>query len=167
MTLSVGARLRPYDVLSFLGAGGFGEVCQARDARLDRTVAIKILTSTDPELRTRFTREAKATAALTHPHICTLYDVGHDGGTDYLVMEFLEGETLAARLWRRALTVNAALPVAMQIADAPDKAHRGGIVHRDLKPGNVMLHADGTTKVLDFGLARLAHPGAQCSGDRG
>jgi len=165
MALSVGARLGPYDILSFLGAGGFGEVYKARDTRLDRTVAIKILSSADPGLKARFTREAQAIAALTHPHICTLYDVGHDERTDYLVMEYLDGETLAARLSRGPLTLDAALTVAIQIAEALDKAHRAGIVHRDLKPGNVMVHPDGTAKILDFGLARLAPPGAEFSGD--
>jgi serine/threonine protein kinase len=106
MALRVGARLGPYDIISVLGAGGFGEVYKARDTRLDRTVAIKILSSADTDLKARFTREAKAIAALTHPHICTLYDVGHDAGTDYLVMEYLEGETLAARLSRGPLTLN-------------------------------------------------------------
>ena len=131
MALRVGARLGPYDIISVLGAGGFGEVYKARDTRLDRTVAIKILSSADPDLKARFTREAKAIAALTHPHICTLYDVGHDAGTDYLVMEYLEGETLAARLSRGPLTLNDALTVGIQIAEALGNAHRAGIVHRD------------------------------------
>lgn len=163
MALRVGARLGPYDIISVLGAGGFGEVYKARDTRLDRTVAIKILSSADTDLKARFTREAKAIAALTHPHICTLYDVGHDAGTDYLVMEYLEGETLAARLSRGPLTLNDALTVGIQIAEALGNAHRAGIVHRDLKPGNVIVHRDGTAKVLDFGLARLTGPPAESS----
>jgi len=108
MSLSAGCRLGPYDILSPLGAGGFGEVYKARDTRLDRTVAIKILPSADPELKARFEREAKAIAALTHPHICTLYDVGHQDGTDYLVMEYLEGETLAARIARGPIKIDEA-----------------------------------------------------------
>src|SRR5436190_22245289 len=108
MRLESGARLGPYDILSLLGAGGFGEVCKARDTRLDRIVAIKILPSADPELRARFEREAKAIAALQHPHICTLYDVGHQDGTDYLVMEHLDGETLADRLTRGPLKIDEA-----------------------------------------------------------
>jgi serine/threonine protein kinase len=149
-----GSRLGPYDILSPLGAGGFGEVYKARDTRLDRTVAIKILPSADPELKARFEREAKAIAALTHPHICTLYDVGHQDGTDYLVMEYLEGETLDKKIARRPIKVDEALKIAIEIADALDRAHRAGIVHRDLKPANVMLTKSGV-KLLDFGLAKL------------
>jgi serine/threonine protein kinase/Flp pilus assembly protein TadD len=154
MSLSAGSRLGPYDILSPLGAGGFGEVYKARDTRLDRTVAIKILPSADPELKARFEREAKAIAALTHPHICTLYDVGHQDGTDYLVMEYLEGETLAARISRGPIKIDEALKISIQIAEALDKAHRAGIVHRDLKPANVMLTKSGA-KLLDFGIAKL------------
>ena len=154
MALSSGSRLGPYDILSPLGAGGFGEVYKARDTRLDRTVAIKILPSADPELKARFEREAKAIAALTHPHICTLYDVGHQDGTDYLVMEYLEGETLDKKIARGSIKVDEALKIAIEIAEALDKAHRAGIVHRDLKPANVMLSKSGV-KLLDFGLAKL------------
>jgi serine/threonine-protein kinase len=154
MPLSAGSRLGPYDILSPLGAGGFGEVYKARDTRLDRTVAIKILPSTDPELKARFEREAKAIAALTHPHICTLYDVGHQDGTDYLVMEYLEGETLDKKIARGPIKIDEALKIAIEIAEALDAAHRTGIVHRDLKPPNVMLTRSGV-KLLDFGLAKL------------
>jgi predicted esterase len=164
LALASGTRLGPYAVLSFLGSGGFGEVYKARDSRLDRIVALKILSSPDAELKLRFTREAKAIAALTHPHICTLYDVGHDDGTDYLVMEYLEGETLASRLSRGPLALEETLAITIQIAEALDAAHRTGIVHRDLKPGNVMVRTDGSVKVLDFGLARLA--AVEVSGDR-
>jgi serine/threonine protein kinase/Tol biopolymer transport system component len=163
MRLSAGARLGPYDILSPLGAGGFGEVYKARDTRLDRAVAIKILPSADPELKARFEREAKAIAALTHPHICTLYDVGHQDGTDYLVMEYLEGETLAARITRGPIKIDEALKIAIEIADALDKAHRAAIVHRDLKPANVMLMKGGA-KLLDFGLAKLHQPAAAVTG---
>jgi eukaryotic-like serine/threonine-protein kinase len=139
MPFSAGTRLGPYNILSLLGAGGFGEVYKARDTQLDRTVAVKILPSADPELKARFDREAKAIAALTHPHICTLYDVGHQDGTDYLVMEYLEGQTLADRLERGPLNPDNALKIAIEMADALDKAHRAGITHRDLKPANIML----------------------------
>ncbi len=134
-----------------------GEVYRARDTRLDRTVAIKVLpshVSGDPALRERFEREARTVAALNHPHICTLHDVGHQDGTDFLVMEHLDGETLAARLAKGALPIDQALAIAIQIADALDKAHRAGIVHRDLKPGNIMLTKSGA-KLLDFGLAKI------------
>src|SRR5215468_9670832 len=144
MALAAGTRLGPYSILSPLGAGGFGEVYKARDTRLDRTVAVKILPSADPELKARFDREAKAIAALTHPHICVLYDVGHQDGTDYLVMEYLEGQTLAQRLEKGALSLDQVLQYAIEIADALDKAHRKGVTHRDLKPRNIMLTKAGT-----------------------
>src|SRR5262245_32654837 len=139
-----------------------GEVYKARDTRLDRTVAVKILPSADLELKARFDREAKAIAALTHPHICTLYDVGHQDGTDYLVMEYLEGQTLADRLERGPLNLDAAQKTAIEIADALDNAHRAGITHRDLKPANIMLTKTGA-KLLDFGLAKLRGPSAPIS----
>src|SRR4029453_9043802 len=147
MALSRGTRLGPYEILSAAGAGGRGEVYKARDARLDRTVAIKVLPdslSSDPQFRERFDREARAISQLTHPHVCTLYDIGEQAGTAFLVMEFLEGETLADRLSRGtsekpAVPVDEALRLGIQMADALATAHRKGIVHRDLKPGNVML----------------------------
>src|SRR6266478_4728336 len=132
MALSSGTKLGPYEILAPLGAGGMGEVYRARDTRLDRVVAIKILPphlSEDPILRKRFEREAKAVSSLNHPHICVLYDVGTQDGTQFLVMECVEGETLAKRLEN-------VLRYGTQIADAHDKAHRSGVVHRDLKPGN-------------------------------
>jgi eukaryotic-like serine/threonine-protein kinase len=156
MALTPGIRLGPYAILSALGAGGMGEVYQARDSRLDRTVAIKILPdilACDPQFRERFDREARAISQLTHPHICTLYDVGEQQGTAYLVMEYLEGETLAGRLTKGALPLEQALTIAIQIAGALDKAHRAGITHRDLKPDNIMLTKTGA-KLLDFGLAK-------------
>jgi eukaryotic-like serine/threonine-protein kinase len=162
MTFEPGSCVGPYDIVSLLGSGGFGEVYKARDTRLDRTVAIKILPSADPELRARFAREARAIASLQHPHICTLFDVGNHDGTDYLVMEYLEGETLAARIARGALSREEALNVAVEIAEALDKAHRAGIVHRDLKPANILITGGGA-KLLDFGLAKL-RPGLPSGG---
>ena len=154
LQLTVGQHLGPYEVLSPVGAGGMGEVYKARDTRLDRIVAIKILPSATPDAKARFEREGKAIAALTHPHICRLYDIGHEAGTDYLVMEFVDGETLAARLQRGPLTPSDALTTAMGIVDGLECAHRAGIVHRDLKPANIMLTRSGV-KLLDFGLAKL------------
>src|ERR1035438_5677485 len=157
MALTSGARVGPYEIISAAGAGGMGEVYRGRDPRLDRTVAIKILPahlSDNPEAKQRFDREARAISSLNHPNICTLYDVGHQDGTDYLVMEFLEGETLAARLAKGPLPLDQVLKYAVEIADALDKAHRKGITHRDLKPGNIMLTKSGA-KLLDFGLAKL------------
>ena len=165
MALSVGSRLGPYEIEAAIGAGGMGEVYKARDTRLDRTVAIKVLladSGTDPDRRARFEREAKAIAALNDPHICTLHDVGEHDGSTFLVMELLQGETLAARLGEGPLPLGQALGVAIDIADALAAAHNHGVVHRDLKPGNVMLTASGA-KLLDFGLAE-AH--ARRSGRR-
>jgi eukaryotic-like serine/threonine-protein kinase len=154
MPLAPGSRLGVFEIIAPLGAGGMGEVYRALDTRLDRAVAIKVLSSADPEMSARFEREARAVAALQHPHICTLLDVGQHDGSSYLVLEYLEGETLAARLERGAIAVNDALKIAIEIADALDKAHRAGIVHRDLKPANIMLTRSGV-KLLDFGLAKL------------
>jgi ABC-type branched-subunit amino acid transport system substrate-binding protein/predicted Ser/Thr protein kinase len=159
MSVLPGTRLGPYEVLSCLGSGGMGEVYKARDARLGRSVAIKVLRpnlSSDADLRARFEREARVVSSLNHPHICTLHDIGHQDGVDFLVMEFLEGETLAERLERGALPLEQALRLASQIASALDSAHRAGIIHRDLKPGNVILTKSGA-KLLDFGLA-MARP---------
>ena len=157
MPLEAGTQLGPYEILSPLGVGGMGEVYKARDTRLDRTVAIKVLlahVADDPDLRQRFEREAKTISSLNHPHICTLYDIGQQDGIDFLVMEYLEGETLAARLTKGPLPLDQVLRYATEIADALDKAHRKGITHRDLKPGNIMITKAGT-KLLDFGLAKL------------
>ena len=146
MALTAGTRLGPYEVLALVGAGGMGEVYKAKDTRLDRTVAIKVLpthVASDPQFRERFEREGKAISQLNHPNICTLYDVGRQDLTDFLVMEYLEGETLADRLVKGALPLDQALTIAIQIANALDTAHRAGIVHRDLKPGNVILTRSG------------------------
>jgi eukaryotic-like serine/threonine-protein kinase len=158
MTLSAPMRLGPYEILAPLGAGGMGEVYRARDTRLDRTVAIKILPqhlSADPVRKQRFEREAKAISSLNHPHICILHDIGQQDGIDFLVMECIEGETLAKRLEKGPLPLEQVLKYGAQIANALDKAHRCGIVHRDLKPSNIMLTPTGA-KLLDFGLARPA-----------
>jgi serine/threonine-protein kinase len=157
MAILPGRRLGPYEILSAIGAGGMGEVYKARDTRLDRIVAIKVLPAhlaDRAELRERFEREAKTIASLNHPHICTLHDTGHQDGIDYLVMEYLEGETLAQRLLKGSLPIQQVLQYAIEISDALDKAHRKGVTHRDLKPGNIMLTKSGT-KLLDFGLAKL------------
>lgn len=152
MGLATGTKLGPYEIQSPLGAGGMGEVYRARDTRLERTVAIKILPahlSSDAARKQRFEREAKTISSLNHPNICTLHDIGHEDGIDYLVMECVEGETLAKRLERGALPLEQVLRFGAQIADGLDKAHRAGIVHRDLKPGNIMLTSSGA-KLLDF-----------------
>jgi serine/threonine protein kinase/WD40 repeat protein len=156
MSLAAGAKLGPYEIQSPLGAGGMGEVYRARDTRLERTVAIKVLPAAladNPQARERFVREARAVSKLNHPHICTLFDVGDEGSTHFLVMEYLEGETLAQRIERGPLPLDQCLKFAGQIADAISKAHRAGIVHRDLKPSNIFLAKQGL-KLLDFGLAK-------------
>src|SRR5262245_43976843 len=142
MSLQAGQMLGPYEILGAIGAGGMGEVYKARDTRLDRTVAIKL---SKEQFSERFEREARAVAALNHPNICTLYDVG----PNYLVMEYIEGTTLAG-----PIPLAEALPIARQIAEALEAAHEKGIIHRDLKPANIKLTADGKVKVLDFGLAK-------------
>src|ERR1700681_823997 len=157
MALQSGTKLGPYEILTPIGAGGMGEVYKATDTRLNRTVAIKVLPphfSDNFEMKQRFEREAKTIAGLNHPHICTLYDIGRQDGTDFLVMEYLEGETLATRLLKGPLPLEQVLQYAIEISDALDKAHRKGVTHRDLKPGNLMLTKSGT-KLLDFGLAKL------------
>src|SRR5467141_50450 len=162
MPLFPGTHLGPYEITGPLGSGGMGEVYRARDTRLERTVAIKILPaqfSADPVRKQRFEREAKTISSLNHPHICVLHDVGSHDGIDYLVMECVEGETLAKRLEKGSLPLDQVLKYGAQIADALDKAHRSGVVHRDLKPGNVMLTTTGA-KLLDFGLAKPAVPPA-------
>ena len=156
MTIASSTRFGPYEILSPLGAGGMGEVYRARDTRLDRIVAIKVLPNhlaANTELRQRFEREARAVSSLNHPHICTLHDIGSQDGLDYLVMELIEGESLADRLLKGPLPTDQVLRYSTQISDALDKAHRSGIVHRDLKPANIMLTKSGT-KLLDFGLAK-------------
>src|SRR5215469_13969480 len=158
MGLTSRTKLGPYEIESPLGAGGMGEVYRACDTRLERTVAIKILPremSSDPVRKQRFEREAKTISSLNHPHICVLHDVGSQDGLSYLVMECLEGETLAKRLEKGPLALEQVLKFGAQIADALDKAHRSGAVHRDLKPGNIMLTPSGA-KLLDFGLAKPA-----------
>ena len=162
MALASGTKLGPYEILAPLGAGGMGEVYRARDTRLDRTVAIKVLNSTidcSPELKQRFEREARVISRLNHPHICILHYVGHQDETDFLVMEYLEGETLADRLMRGALPLPELLKIAIDVLDGLEQAHQAGVVHRDLKPGNVMLTKTGA-KLLDFGLAKPAMAGA-------
>ena len=167
MVLSSGTRLGPYEILSAIGAGGMGEVYRAKDTRLDRTVAIKVLPShlsSNEDLKQRFDREARTISSLSHPHICALHDIGHQDGIDFLVMEFLEGETLDQRISKGPLPAESVLRFGIQIAEALDKAHRQGIIHRDLKPGNIMLTKSGV-KLLDFGLAKIQSPaGPQMSG---
>src|SRR6516225_7633049 len=156
MPLLPGTKLGPYEILSPLGAGGMGEVYRAKDTRLDRTVAVKILPehlAQSTEAKQRFEREARSISSLNHANICALYDVGEQGSTSYLVMEFVQGETLEARLLKGPVPLKQALEYGIQICDALEKAHRAGIVHRDLKPGNIMLTPAGA-KLLDFGLAK-------------
>ncbi len=160
MGLTCGTKLGPYEIVSPLGAGGMGEVYRARDTRLDRDVAVKVLPtslSSDLSLRQRLEREAKAVSKLSHPHICTLHDIGHQDGVDFLVMELLDGETLEHRLTKGPLSPQQTLRIAAQIADALAKAHKTGITHRDLKPSNIMLTKSGA-KLMDFGLAKASGP---------
>src|SRR5215831_7988277 len=156
MPLAAGARLGPYEIVAPLGAGGMGEVYRARDTRLDRIVAVKVLPAdlaADAQFRERFEREARVISSLSHPHICPLFDVGNHDGTEFLVMEHLDGETLTARLERGAVPFDQALTIGIEIASALDAAHRAGIVHRDLKPANIFLTKNGA-RLLDFGLAK-------------
>jgi len=161
MPLSIGDKLGPYKIVSPIGAGGMGEVWKARDTRLDRVIAIKVLPSdklADPERKRRFVQEAKAASALNHPNIVTIYDIGSEDQCDYLAMEFVDGKTLEQLTPRDGLCISDALRYAAQASDALAKAHAAGIVHRDLKPGNIMVTGDGRVKILDFGLAKLSQP---------
>jgi serine/threonine protein kinase len=162
MALLAGVRIGPYEINSPLGAGGMGEVYRARDTRLDPTVAIKILPtrlSEDLGAKQRFDREARAISSLNHPNICILHDVGHHEGIDYLVMECVEGETLALRLSKGPMATEPLLSCALEICKGLGKAHRSGVIHRDLKPANIMLTKTGV-KLMDLGLAKAIHPGA-------
>jgi serine/threonine protein kinase len=169
MALSAGSRLGPYEILALLDEGGMGQVYKAKDTRLDRVVAIKVLhphIAEDSSARERFEREAKTVSALDHPHICTLFDVGEQEDVAFLVMEFLEGETLADRLKKGAIPLEEALSYATQLADGLDAGHRAGVVHRDFKPGNIMLTPQGA-KIMDYGLAKLANLPRRCLGEGG
>jgi serine/threonine protein kinase len=160
MPLTPGTKLGPYEIQSQLGAGGMGEVYRARDTRLDRDVAIKVLLtnlSSDPSLKQRLEHEAKAVSKLSHPHICTLHDIGQQDGIDFLVMELVEGESLEQRLTKGPLPADQTIRFAAQIADALAKAHKRGLTHRDLKPANIMLTKSGA-KLMDFGLAKQSGP---------
>ncbi len=157
MSLAPGHRIGPYEVAGPLGAGGMGEVYRATDTRLKRQVAIKILPASvaaDAARLARFQREAEVLASLNHPHIAAVYGLEDSGGTIALVMELVEGEDLSQRIARGAIPIDEALPIAKQIAEALEAAHEQGIIHRDLKPANIKVRADGTVKVLDFGLAK-------------
>src|SRR5687768_8024073 len=170
MSLPTGTRVGPYEILASIGAGGMGEVYRARDAKLGRDVAIKILPgifSADPERLARFEREARTLATLNHPNIAQIYGLEHvseatgnnqPGRVSALVMELVEGEDLAERLTRGAIPLDEALPIARQIADALEAAHERGVIHRDLKPANIKVRTDGVVKVLDFGLAKAMDP---------
>src|SRR5262245_59472473 len=163
MSLDPGTRLGPYEIVAPLGAGGMGEVYKARDTRLKRDVALKILPesfASDSDRLARFQREAEVLASLNHPNIAAIHGLEESGGTGALVMELVEGETLADRISRGPIPLDEALPIARQIADALEAAHEQGIIHRDLKPANIKIRSDGTVKVLDFGLAKLAESSA-------
>src|ERR1051325_145568 len=163
MSLTAGTRLGPYEIVSALGAGGMGEVYRARDTKLGRNVALKILPDTfahDPDRLARFQREARVLASLNHPHIAAIYGLEDTGGVTALVMELVEGDDLSQRIARGPIPLDEALPIARQIAEALEAAHEQGIIHRDLKPANIKVRDDGTVKVLDFGLAKLAEPSA-------
>src|SRR5215204_6613362 len=168
MNLAAGTRIGPYEILSVIGAGGMGEVYRARDAKLNRDVAIKVLLPNvvaDPDRIARFRREAQVLASLNHPNIAHIHGIEEADGVTALVLELVEGEDLAQRLARGPIVVDEALPIAMQIAEALEAAHDLGIIHRDLKPANIKLRADGTVKVLDFGLAKAIDPGGSTSAE--
>ena len=161
MTLIPGTRFGPYEIQSLLGAGGMGEVYRARDTRLQRTVAIKVLPahlSSDPDLHARFEQEAKSISRLQHPNICVVHDIGSQDGVDFMVMEYVAGQTLDKLVPSSGMATDQAVRSAIQIAEALACAHAAGIVHRDLKPSNIMVEESGLVKVLDFGLAKLAAP---------
>ena len=162
--LTIGTRLGPYEIVAPLGAGGMGEVYRARDTKLNRDVALKVLLErfvVDPQRVARFKREARILAALNHPNIGAVYGSEEaDDGRQALVLELVEGGTLAERIARGPIRIDEALPIARQIADALEAAHEQGIIHRDLKPSNIKIRPDGTVKVLDFGLAKALDPGA-------
>src|SRR5919205_3206838 len=163
MSLGNGARLGPYEILSAIGAGGMGEVYRARDAKLNRDVALKILpaaVASDPDRLVRFHREAQVLASLNHPHIGAIYGFEDSGDTHALVLELVEGPTLADGIAQGPIPIDEAVAIAIQIAEALEAAHEQGIIHRDLKPANIKLRPDGTVKVLDFGLAKLAESAA-------
>src|ERR1700733_2596474 len=160
--LAPGTKLAHYEIVAPLGAGGMGEVYRARDSRLNRDVAIKILPeafSSDDEGLRRFEREARLASALNHPNIVTIYELGQDGSTHYIAMELIEGKTVGELLADGPLPIRKALEIAAQVAEGLAKAHEAGIAHRDLKPGNLMVSSDGFVKILDFGLAKAAAPG--------
>ena len=163
MSLATGTKLGPYEILAPLGAGGMGEVYRARDTKLNRDVALKILPdafASDPDRLARFTREAQTLASLNHPNIAAIYGIEESGAVRALVMELVESEDLSQRIARGAIPIDEALPIARQIADALEAAHEHGIIHRDLKPANITVTPAGVVTVLDFGLAKLAHPDA-------
>ena len=165
----LGQQLGSYQILSLLGTGGMGVVYKARDTRLKRSVAIKVLPAdqvSDPERKRRFIQEARAASALNHPNIITIYDIGSEGGIDFVVMEYVAGKTLDQLIPRKGLRLNETLKLAIQMADALAKAHSAGIIHRDLKPTNVMVTDDGLVKVLDFGLAKLTEVESDEGGTR-
>jgi len=166
LPLAAGSRLGVYDITASIGEGGMGQVFRARDTKLDRLVAIKVLPAAfahDTDRLARFQREAKTLASLNHPHIAAIYGLEEGGGITALVMEFVEGDDLSQRIARGAIPIDEALPIAKQIADALEAAHEQGIIHRDLKPANIKVRSDGTVKVLDFGLAKMAGPASAMS----
>src|ERR1700686_5075478 len=168
MALTSGTKLGPYEIQSPLGAGGMGEVYRARDTRLGRTVAIKVLPahlSLNPDLHARFAQEAKSISSLQHPNICVVHDVGSWDGIDFMVMEYVAGQTLDKLIPPGGMATDQAIRYAVQIADALARAHAAGIVHRDLKPTNIMVDESGLVKVLDFGLAKLSAPASAMSGE--